>query len=51
MCYSRYLSEKSNPWIYRGYYHPAWFKREQDSATPNKVGLSIHIFAEAEEEL
>ncbi|TWW69089.1 hypothetical protein D4764_19G0008880 [Takifugu flavidus] len=32
----RYLSEKRNPWIYRGYYHPTWFKREQDNATPNK---------------
>ncbi|XP_034017826.1 secretogranin-1 isoform X2 [Thalassophryne amazonica] len=22
----RYLAEKRNPWIFRGYYHPAWYK-------------------------
>ncbi|XP_023285858.1 secretogranin-1 isoform X1 [Seriola lalandi dorsalis] len=26
----RYLAEKRNPWIFRGYYHPAWFKRDSD---------------------
>ncbi|GAA6224511.1 secretogranin-1 [Lates japonicus] len=35
----RYLAEKRNPWIYRGYYHPAWFKRDSDehAATSNKM--------------
>ncbi|XP_008396537.1 secretogranin-1 [Poecilia reticulata] len=26
----RYLAEKRNPWIDRGYYHPAWYKRDSD---------------------
>ncbi|KAF0023235.1 hypothetical protein F2P81_023865 [Scophthalmus maximus] len=35
----RYLAEKRNPWIYRGYYHPAWFKRDSDehAAPSNKM--------------
>lgn len=41
----RYLAEKRNPWIFRGYYHPAWFKRDSDehAATSNKVGIMTHI--------
>ncbi|KAG7509317.1 secretogranin-1 [Solea senegalensis] len=31
----RYLAEKRNPWIYRSFYHPAWFKR--DSANSDKM--------------
>ncbi|XP_023203746.1 secretogranin-1 isoform X1 [Xiphophorus maculatus] len=35
----RYLAEKRNPWIYRGYYHPAWYKRDSDehAATSAKM--------------
>ncbi|XP_015250497.1 PREDICTED: secretogranin-1 isoform X2 [Cyprinodon variegatus] len=35
----RYLLEKRNPWINRGYYHPAWFKRNSDepAATSTKM--------------
>ncbi|TMS12238.1 hypothetical protein E3U43_017196 [Larimichthys crocea] len=37
----RYLAqgEKRNPWIFRGYYHPAWFKRDlnEHTATSNKM--------------
>ncbi|XP_047429755.1 secretogranin-1 [Mugil cephalus] len=35
----RYLPEKRNPWIYRGFYHPAWYKRDSDehAATSNKM--------------
>lgn len=49
----RYLAEKRNPWIFRGYYHPAWYKRNQDehAAASNKVTIIkyinipiIHIF-------
>ncbi|XP_068609797.1 secretogranin-1 [Brachionichthys hirsutus] len=29
----RYLAEKRNPWIFRSYYHPAWFKRDPDEQT------------------
>uniref|UniRef100_A0A087XAS5 Chromogranin B n=1 Tax=Poecilia formosa TaxID=48698 RepID=A0A087XAS5_POEFO len=38
----RYLAEKRNPWIYRGYYHPAWYKRDSDehAASSAKVSLS-----------
>ncbi|XP_031722159.1 secretogranin-1 [Anarrhichthys ocellatus] len=35
----RYLAEKRNPWIYRGFYHPAWYKRDSDehATTSNKM--------------
>uniref|UniRef100_A0A1A7WZ15 Chromogranin B n=1 Tax=Iconisemion striatum TaxID=60296 RepID=A0A1A7WZ15_9TELE len=35
----RYLAEKRNPWIFRGYYHPAWYKRDSDepAAASNKM--------------
>uniref|UniRef100_A0A1A8G3Z3 Chromogranin B n=1 Tax=Nothobranchius korthausae TaxID=1143690 RepID=A0A1A8G3Z3_9TELE len=35
----RYLAEKRNPWISRGYYHPAWYKRDSDepAAASNKM--------------
>nr|XP_033504747.1 secretogranin-1 [Epinephelus lanceolatus] len=35
----RYLAEKRNPWIFRGFYHPAWYKRDSDghAATSNKM--------------
>ncbi|KAF7231311.1 secretogranin-1 [Nothobranchius furzeri] len=35
----RYLAEKRNPWISRGYYHPAWYKRdsEEPAAASNKM--------------
>ncbi|XP_032398956.1 secretogranin-1 [Etheostoma spectabile] len=34
----RYLAEKRNPWIFRGYYHPAWYKRDSDeNAASNKM--------------
>ncbi|XP_008311453.1 secretogranin-1 [Cynoglossus semilaevis] len=31
----RYLEEKRNPWIYRGFYHPAWYKREPNEHAAN----------------
>ncbi|CAN9507679.1 unnamed protein product [Ophioblennius macclurei] len=36
----RYLAEKRNPWIFRSYYHPAWYKRASDehAATSDKMG-------------
>ncbi|XP_029965774.1 secretogranin-1 isoform X3 [Salarias fasciatus] len=35
----RYLAEKRNPWIFRSYYHPAWYKRDSDehAATSDKM--------------
>ncbi|XP_034756128.1 secretogranin-1 isoform X3 [Etheostoma cragini] len=34
----RYLAEKRNPWIFRGFYHPAWYKRDSnENAANNKM--------------
>lgn len=40
----RYLTEKRNPWIFRSYYHPAWYKRDPDdhAVTSNKAGFMMH---------
>ncbi|XP_061900939.1 secretogranin-1 [Entelurus aequoreus] len=33
-----FLPDKRNPWISRGFYHPAWFKRDPEGhATSNKM--------------
>ncbi|KAF7666940.1 hypothetical protein LDENG_00086370 [Lucifuga dentata] len=33
----RFLAEKRNPWIFRGYYHPAWYKRNPEDHTSDKM--------------
>lgn len=41
----RYPTEKRNPWIFRSYHHPPWYKRDSGddaAAASNKVGFAIH---------
>jgi hypothetical protein len=34
------IDEKRSPWAYRGYYHPAWWKRGIEPLTPShKVSM------------
>ncbi|XP_061669097.1 secretogranin-1 [Syngnathoides biaculeatus] len=48
----RYLTDKRNPWIYRGYYHPAWFKRDpEDHAAPNKMDEAAKLLSQKIDQL
>ncbi|XP_051501359.1 sarcoplasmic reticulum histidine-rich calcium-binding protein-like [Myxocyprinus asiaticus] len=40
------FDEKRSPWIYRGYYHPAWYKRSQDVSTGPHYSRNLEEIAE-----